>query len=147
MTTKRLTIKRLRDGDPWAIAHDLGLRYCGDMNAIPHGGMFYSTKDWVENGEAECVRIQESEGVLWVEHCAIDKPKWATLQSALRSSGIEEGETYITPEVEIEAVAYHCGPTEVMWRYTFHSDNGKDWGDFPEFQIWKAARPLILALV
>ena len=146
MTTKRLTIKRLLIGDPWTIAKDLGLGYTGDMNAIPHGGIFYSTKDWAEYGEAECVRIQESEGVLWVEHCAIDKPKHKEMVAALRSCGLEHEED-VTPEMEIESAMWYCGPSHVGFRYTFHSDNGKDWGEFPEFQIWKAARPLILSLV
>lgn len=49
MTTKtrKLTIKALRTRSPWEIASELGLRYSGDMNPIPHGGYFYNThKGW-----------------------------------------------------------------------------------------------------
>jgi len=137
---KTTTIKQLRDSSPWEIAEQLGVRYTGDMNPIPHGGCFYSVHNW-EQGYAEGVRFQESEGTLWVESVTINKKE---LGPALKSLDIFEHQP-ITKELEIEAVLSYWG-AEVDSSTVYASDNGKDWGEFPEFQIWKAARPLIIAL-
>lgn len=162
MTTKTrsLTIKALRTRSPWEIAAELGLRYSGDLNPIPHGGYFYSTKAWEAYGYAEIVKFSESEGILYLESRTINRPSNTSDNEILGYSGwtidTDTGEVIseydksvvsdtVTPEILIECIEGYCG-SECDFRYRFSSDNGKDWGDFPEFQIMRRAKGLILGL-
>lgn len=157
MTTKKLTIKMLRDGNPREVASLLGIGYTGDTSAIPHGGAFYELSNWDNYGYAECVRIQESEGTLWLECGTINKPN--DIDEVLSSSGWKlddsgavvceydnsEVSSEFSTAMQIECVLSHWG-MDVDETKTFQSDNGEDYGNFPEFQIWRTAKPLILAL-
>ncbi len=136
MTTKtrKLTIKALRTRSPWEIASELGLRYSGDMNPIPHGGYFYNTHNWETYGYSEIVRFQESEGVLYLETGTV---VWDYDKTVISDP--------VTPEILIECVE-SCWGAEIDNSQEFRSDNGKGWGDFPEFRIMQAARGLILGL-
>ena len=166
MTTKtrKLTIKALRTRSPWEIASELGLRYSGDMNPIPHGGYFYNTHNWETYGYSEIVRFQESEGVLYLETGTINRPSNKSDAEILvvrfqESEGVLYLETGtvvwdydktvisdpVTPEILIECVE-SCWGAEIDNSQEFRSDNGKGWGDFPEFRIMQAARGLILGL-
>lgn len=57
-TKTKLTIKRLMNDDPWAIASDLGLGFTGDMNPYDYGGVYYNTRDWNEFGSVDAVLIE-----------------------------------------------------------------------------------------
>lgn len=151
----RLTIKALRERPPWEIAKAMGIEYIGDMNPVPHGGTFYSLANW-KHDYADCVHFSESEGTLWIEHSHVGKDL-RKLPAAFKSWGWElndgvfshDGQHWqeVTPQMEFEVLLSYCGIDIPSMRYTFKSDNGKDWGTFPEFQIFKAAKPLIEALV
>lgn len=52
-----ITIKALMESSPHDIAIDNGLKYCGDVNFIPHGGYFYSTSNWKQHGYCSAVEI------------------------------------------------------------------------------------------
>lgn len=152
----RLTIKALRERSPWEIAKAMGIEYTGDMNPVPHGGTFYSLANWQKHDYADCVHFSESEGTLWVEHSHVgrsEKQLPAAFKSwcwELQPDGVNvvAGNVWITltPQIEFEALLSYCGIECPSMRYTFKSDNGKDWGTFPEFQIFKAAKPLIESL-
>lgn len=151
----KLTIKALRERSPWEIAKALGIEYTGDMNPVPHGGTFYSLWHWEKHDYADCVHFSESEGTLWVEHshvCRSLKQLPAAFKSwgwKISDGGVSDnhrGWTPITPQIEFEALLSYCGIECPSMRYTFKSDNRKDWGEFPEFQIFKAAKPLIESL-
>lgn len=150
---KKITIKRLRDGNPWDIAEELGIRYTGDMNAIPHDGTFYNTSNWEKYGYASCVRIiQSADNTLWVECGEIHK--YDDTDSILRSCGWElEGNMIVCPhsgdvvgeltaELLIEATLGHWG-CDAGDSQEF--DENAD-GEFPEWKIWQYARPHILSL-
>lgn len=158
--TRKLTIKSLRTRSPWEIASELGIRYSGDMNPIPHGGYFYNTHNWESYGYSEVVRFQESEGILYLETGTINRPSKESDSQILAHSGwkidSESGEVVceydgtivadsVTPEILIECVESYWG-MEIDNSHQFRSDNGKNWGDFPEFRIMQSARGLILGL-
>lgn len=157
----KLTIKQLRTRPAYEIAEQLGLSYSGDCSPIPHGGVFYETYNWAEYGYSNCVRIQESEGRLWVDCLTVNKPNSEDdRRSALESSGWKFCDdtdapglvsqsgghpTELTADIEIDALL-NSGGYEVDTGEEFKSDNGKSWGDFPEFKIWQYAKPHIVAL-
>lgn len=146
MTKAKLpTIKSLREDSPWDIAEKFGLHYSGDCCPVPHGGFWYESKNWREHGYANAIRISESEGTLWVEEITINRIE-RDLESVKKSCDWESAaEHCTTPEViacwEIEAFESYWG-ADVDQSRTFESDNGKDWGAFPEFQIMKAVRDM-----
>lgn len=158
--TRKLTIKALRTRSPWEIASELGIRYSGDMNPVPHGGYFYNVHNWESYGYAEIVRFCETEGELFLESGTINRPSGKSDAEILGNSGWEiDSESgavvcsydktivadLVTPEILIECIESHYG-AECDTLETFNSDNGKDWGDFPEFRIMQAARGPILGL-
>lgn len=149
MTTQKIpTIKVLRQDSPWAIAEKFGLHYSGDMCPVPHGGYWYSAKNWREFGYANAISISESEGVLLVESITINRVE-SNLDSMKKFSDFDsvvaDCESRGFPAnidlLEIEGFASYCG-VEVDGTITFESDNGKNWGEFPEFQIMKAVRDM-----
>lgn len=136
------TIKSLRNDSPWNIAEKFGVHYNGDMNPIPHGGVWFDSKNWNENEYATAIRIQESAGTLWVELCTINR--YDGIEKALSFCDIE------SEKVSIEEEIYAC--LSYVWvdieeTTTFESDNGKDWGDFPEFQIMKKVKRLFAEII
>lgn len=154
----RITIKNLTTRQPWDIAEANRLEYSGDGSPIPHGGVWYETSNWESYGYAECVRIQESEGTLWVESGTINKPsKSDDMLSALnccgwkidndndrpgmiRQSGSEPIE--LTPQIEIESVLAYSG-VEVDSSETFQErENG-----FDEVAIMRIVKRMLLAIV
>lgn len=138
-----ITIKRLRTGNPWDIAKELGIRYSGDMNTIPHGGTYYETSNWEANGYCDFVRFQESEGTLYVELGTANRPD--DMLPALKCIGMDDSEESDNMLVQIEAcLAY--GHYDIDTCQTFESDNGTDWGDFPEFRIYQYAKRHIVDL-
>jgi hypothetical protein len=155
----RITIKNLTTRHPDRIAKDNRLEYSGGMNFIPHGGTFYETSNWEEHGYAECVRIQESEGTLWVERGTINEPsKTEDLLSALnccgftidndndrpgqvRQSGQEPIE--LTPQIEIESVLAYSG-CEVDETATFATDKNDN---FDEVAICRVVKQMLLAII
>lgn len=153
--TRSLTIKALVSRSPWEIAQSLGLGYSGDMSTIPHGGYYYSVADWSEYGYAECVKFTESEGTLYLESGTINKPKdirpameccgWSP-DSEIPGNWVQNGHSVeLSPEMAIECAEAYRG-MDIEQAHTFKSDNGKDYGNFPEWQIMRAARPWILGL-
>lgn len=154
----KITIKALCQSSPWDIAKANRLEYSGDGSPIPHGGVWYETSNWEEHGYAECVRIQESEGTLWVESGTINKScDPADRISALNCCGWtidndndrpgqvrQHGQEPIelTPQIEIESVLAYSG-MEVSIRETFQErENG-----FDETAIMRIVKRLLLAIV
>lgn len=152
----KITIKALCQSSPWDIAEANRLEYSGDCNPIPHGGVWYETSNWEEHGYAECVRIQESEGTLWVESGTINKPsKDEGRLAALNCCGWmlddeeinhvrQHGEhsVELTPQIEIESVLAYSG-MEVDSSETFQErENG-----FDETAIMRIVKRMLLAIV
>ncbi len=146
MTTRKLpTIKSLRENSPWDIAKKFGLHYSGDYSPVPHGGMWYESKNWASLGYADAIRLSESEGTLWVELIVINRID-RDLGSVKKYADWESAKEHCTtPESvacwEIESFESYSGG-DVLTCQTFNSDNGRDWGDFPEFQIMKTVRDM-----
>ncbi len=151
MSKSKVTIKALRTESPWVIAERLGLQYTGDMHPVPHCGTWYNTHDW-HHGYAECVRITEAEGTLWLERGTINKPsKLADLESALRYCGWSTEQQGLPDNVRIELVEIESclaySGAEVDQCVEFITDNGKDWGEYPEFRIYQACVPMLLSIM
>lgn len=150
-TTERKfpTMKSLIEDSPWEIAKKFGVHYSGDLCPVPHGGYWYETNHWQGHGYATAIQISESDGVLWVEERTINKPDSMTESLAFYGFRVspedstrvvtDSGDEFeLTPSVEIEAcMAY--GSENQRCRL-FDSDNGKDWGNFPERKIMKAVQ-------
>jgi hypothetical protein len=145
MTKKQPTIKSLREDSPWDIAKKFGLHYSGDLCPVPHGGMWYRTKNWVSGDRANAIRISESEGTLWVELIAITRIE-RDLESVKKYADWESAKSHCTTSEsvacwEIESFACYSG-SEVLACQTFNSDNGRGCGNFPEFQIMRSVRDM-----
>lgn len=136
-TTKRKfpTLKSLIEDSPWEIAKKFGVHYSGDLCPVPHGGYWYETNHWREHGYATAIQISKSEDILWVEERTINKHD--DLAAALRHSGFDPVISY-PDEVEIEACMAYGSECDRHRRFV--SDNGKDWGNFPEREIMKAVQ-------
>ena len=85
-----ITIKALIESSPHDIAIDNGLKYCGDVNFIPHGGYFYSINNWKENDYCSVVEIDchfggSSESI--IEHITINKLSETQFVNALAMHG------------------------------------------------------------
>jgi hypothetical protein len=140
------TIKSLRNDSPWEVAKKFGVCYNGDMNPIPHNGTWFETKNWKEYGYATAVRIQESCGTLSVELCTINKHD-DEMEKAFSFCGIEHSED---KKPSIEEEIYACmsyGWLDIEAVKTFRSDNGKNWGDFPEFKIMKEVKRFFAEII
>lgn len=150
MSKRKVTIKALRTESPWAIAERLGVQYTGDMNPIPHWGCWYATHDW-HHGYAECVRITESEGHLWLERGTINCPtRQGEIEAALKCNGVDMDEYDNADQatrnlIEIESCLSYSG-CEVDQNLEFETIDGESCGDYPEFRIFQAAVPMLLAI-
>lgn len=67
----------------WEVAEALGLKYSGDCN-LEHGGFFYDPSDWLENGYANAVSVDISDGCVFVDIGTINR---TNVDDALRSCG------------------------------------------------------------
>lgn len=149
----RITIKNLIECDPWQLARDNRLEYSGDYCPIPHWGAWYETSNWSDHGYADCVRITESEGQLWVERGTINRPHdivpclnccgWEPCDNEpthVRQSG--EDSIKLTPQIEVESVLAYQG-MEVDNRETFkEGHNGYD-----ERAIMRVVKDWLLSIV
>ena len=147
----KLSVKTLRDIDPWLIARRLGIGYTGDMNTIPHGGTYYNTHNWESLGYADCVRFCGDDRHTWVEIGTINKQ--GTIAEMVSHNGwtLEDGIVYgcdgeeigeLSPEMEIEFYLSYWG-IEVDRSECF-TDNGED--NPPEGKVFGFARSHIKSL-
>ena len=121
----------MADGSPWEWAPQLfGLQFTGDINPIDHGGLFYSTADWVEYGYADAIRLDTSEGVLFVTIGTINKPERSDMADAFRCCGTPE-EFQQDVGAQIEACDGYWG-VEADQNRTYRLDEWKEW------RIWKS---------
>lgn len=113
------------DADPWVIAEKLGVNYDGDMNPIPHDGVFWTHDEY----GFYAVRIQSTEeetGILWVESGIYVVP----------DDVVVDGDFWIgeyTFEVDEDFSGRYCEE--------FRGDD--EWGEFDELAVWEVALPWI----
>ena len=99
-----------RLSDPWSWKLPKGVRYSGDRSPVPHGGMWYSMKNW-DGDWADAVRVETlDDGVpfgcahVLLTSGSIHK---RDLAGAAKSCGWEASDC--TQEMEIEACAGYAG--------------------------------------
>ena len=148
----KLSVKTLRDIDPWLIARRLGIGYTGDTNTIPHGGTYYNTHNWESLGYADCVNFCSDDRHTWVEIGTINKH--GTIAEMVSHNGwkIENGIVYckhsgdeigeLSPEMEIELSLSYWGLDVDQSQY--FGDNAED--NPPEGKIFGFAKSHIKGL-
>ena len=87
---QNVKVKDLISMDPCAIAQPIiGLHYFGDVNFIPHGGLFFDTTNWDNYGYAEGIEIEmfgDSNSVCLYD-VTVNKLNEAEYLEALRACG------------------------------------------------------------
>jgi len=135
----RFTPTQLADMDPHEIAKQLGIEYSGDVNAIPHGGTFYSTENWDRYGYADCLRFDSYEDLVCVELGTINRAD--DMDSCFRTIGLsaDEVESSFRIHVEIEACLATWG-METLQDFSgdYRVTMGEDWNNV-ERRLWKHA--------
>ncbi len=140
-TLSKLSGHKMASMPAWEIASMLGCHYTGDCNAIPHGGAFYSTRDWKAYGYASCVVIEEIDGRILVSSGTINRSDDCTPENLAEVYG---GAVEVTDDTEID---YCLG----QWGFETDEDFGGRYSKWfpestPENKIWLFARNWIAAL-
>jgi len=144
--------RELADLSGYDIARVLGCHYTGDVSPIPHGGIFYSVRNWSSYGYASCVEIEViahsvDEGIVLVTrgtiHRSDDEPR---MLAALDCIGMRDEWDRIASDpnngsiyhLEIEACrAYRGIEPDGIGEWTFPLATWREW------RIWRKVRPWI----
>jgi hypothetical protein len=128
------------EGSPWELAKAIGLGYGGDMNPVPHGGLWYDYSRWETHGEAAYTRCYPADGAFAVERGTIYKPDAKTIASAYNCCGIHLADVpeELRTRVEIESVVAHSSTEQDDMQWFEKDENHYD--DFNEFKICRLIR-------
>lgn len=97
--------------NPYLLAENLGIQYSGDVCTEDHGGVFYNTSEWKENGYADAVRVVQMDDApyeIMIERITINKPD--DMSDAFNYCGYNDSPCDIDlsdPNVQIEACFWY----------------------------------------